>query len=519
MLRKRESKCPVLILAILFAAVSLISGCDSNKPTKDISGTDQVLVTDRPSQKDLPQVELVYYFPSPPQKDLQAINEELNRLIKPKINATVKLNMIDLGNYDQKMDLMIASGEPFDLAFTSTWINNYFQNASKGAYVAIDELLDKYGTKTKAGVPANIWNAAKVNGKLYGVINYQVMATSYGFDVQKELADKYHFDWKNVKTFEDLEPFLNAVKKGETNKIPLEYSTTGDIFVGAAPLYGFDIIGDQKLPGWVRLNDKDLKVIDQYDSPEFKKLIVQTRKWYEKGYFRKDAATTKEIAADRKAARYAMAMPAYQTLDSTEDPFSSGGLKAITGVEWYRKRFTKPIITTDRAAATITAISSTSNNPERAMMFLELMNSDPQIANLLNFGIEGKQYKKISDTRIERIKDSGYDPNFPWVFGNNLILWKTENDTSNKDEMWNQLNKNSDLSPILGFTFDTEAVKSEVAQCQVVIDQYLSALTTGTADPDKFQPEFIGKLKKSGVDKIIAEKQKQLDEWRKVNGK
>jgi putative aldouronate transport system substrate-binding protein len=357
------------------------------------------------------------------------------------------------------------------------------------------------------------------------VINYQVMATSYGFDVQKELADKYHFDWKNAKTFEDLEPYLDAVKKGEPNKIPLEYSTTADIFVGAAPLYGFDIIGDQKMPGWVRLNDKDLKVVNQYETPEFKNLIMQSRKWYEKGYFRKDAATTKEIAADRKAARYTMAMPAYQTLDSLEDPLNDGGLKAITGVEWYRKRFTNLIITTDRAAATITAISRTSKNPERAMMFLELMNSDPQVANLLNFGIEGKHYKKISDTRIERIKDSGYDPNFPWVFGNNLLLWKTESDAADAadaadaTEKWDQLNKSANLSPILGFTFNMEAVKSEIAQCQVVIDQYLSALTTGTADPDKIQPEFIDKLKKSGVDKVIAEKQKQLDEWRKVNGK
>ncbi|NOU73027.1 DUF3502 domain-containing protein [Paenibacillus sp. LMG 31458] len=68
-----------------------------------------------------------------------------------------------------------------------------------------------------------------------------------------------------------------------------------------------------------------------------------------------------------------------------------------------------------------------------------------------------------------------------------LILWKTENVASDAAEKWDQLNKTSDLSPILGFTFNTEAVKSEIAQCQAVIDQYLSALTTGTADPDKIQ--------------------------------
>ncbi|MDQ6420182.1 DUF3502 domain-containing protein [Paenibacillus sp. LHD-117] len=39
----------------------------------------------------------------------------------------------------------------------------------------------------------------------------------------------------------------------------------------------------------------------------------------------------------------------------------------------------------------------------------------------------------------------------------------------------------------------------------------------GTLDPEKNLPDFISKLKAAGIDKVIAEKQKQLDEWAKVN--
>ena len=35
----------------------------------------------------------------------------------------------------------------------------------------------------------------------------------------------------------------------------------------------------------------------------------------------------------------------------------------------------------------------------------------------------------------------------------------------------------------------------------------------GTIDPAKKLPEFIEKLKAAGIEKVIAEKQKQLDAW------
>lgn len=46
-----------------------------------------------------------------------------------------------------------------------------------------------------------------------------------------------------------------------------------------------------------------------------------------------------------------------------------------------------------------------------------------------------------------------------------------------------------------------------------IVDQYRRGLESGVLDPDKELPAFLGKLQSAGIDKIIAEKQKQLDEW------
>jgi putative aldouronate transport system substrate-binding protein len=81
-----------------------------------------------------------------------------------------------------------------------------------------------------------------------------------------------------------------------------------------------------------------------------------------------------------------------------------------------------------------------------------------------------------------------------------------------------QFNKSAKRSKALGFGFDPTPVKTEYAAVTNVVTQYKMPLETGSVDPDKVLPEFISKLKAAGIDKVIAEKQKQLDEWAKANG-
>ncbi|WP_251028420.1 DUF3502 domain-containing protein [Bacillus sp. ISL-18] len=85
---------------------------------------------------------------------------------------------------------------------------------------------------------------------------------------------------------------------------------------------------------------------------------------------------------------------------------------------------------------------------------------------------------------------------------------------------WDELVKFNDsavISPAFGFRFNPDPVKTEIAASTNVINQYKVPLESGTLDPNKALPEFNKKLKAAGIDKIIAEKQKKFDEWKKNN--
>jgi putative aldouronate transport system substrate-binding protein len=85
-------------------------------------------------------------------------------------------------------------------------------------------------------------------------------------------------------------------------------------------------------------------------------------------------------------------------------------------------------------------------------------------------------------------------------------------------EQMDEFNKSAAKSKALGFSFDSEPVKNEVAACNSVLEQYRRALESGILDVDKTLPEFLNKLENAGIQKIIEEKQKQLDEWASENG-
>ncbi|SDW47095.1 ABC transporter substrate-binding protein [Paenibacillus sp. CF384] len=488
------------------------------------SNTDAAAPSEEPAK--LEPVDLTYYFVNTPQQDLTTVEAELNKLVQPKINATIHLKLVDWGAYDEKMKLVNASGEPYDLAFTSTWTNNFYQGVSNGVFAPLDDLIAKYAPDTKAGVPDMFWNTVKVKGQTYGVPNFQQATAGYGYLIQKAIADKYSLDWKSVKSLSDLTPFLEKIKAGEKTLVPYGYSKQKDAFLLATPMFNMEALGDAKTPGSIYLNDSSLKVINQFESPEFKTFVYMMRDWYTKGYLRKDAATLKDNQADQKAGKNAIELG---QIDLDTPTLEAAGL-APSGrmsnynpdVPSYDYQFVKPLLTTDKAAATITAISANSPNKERAMMFINLLNTDPQIYNLISWGVEGKHYKKISDNRIETIKEGGYQLLSPWEFGNMTQSFFFEGDSKGAEvngvgtQLWADLNRNATPSNALGFVFDFTPVKTEKANCDAVIDELYYALSTGSVDPDKYLPTFIDKLKKAGADKIVAEKQKQLDAWKAV---
>ncbi|CAK4851660.1 unnamed protein product [Aphanomyces euteiches] len=512
----------MLSLALVLSIA--LTACGSNSKPSSSDGASLAPATpattdSKPAEntaaKDLKPYKMVMIFPSGVvPKDLPEVQDAINKYLTEKINATIEIRPIDWGAWVNKTSLMFASNEQFDLMFTASW---YFlgQEAAKGQIIPVDDLLEKYGQGIKKVLDPAYVEGGKLEGKSYGVVANKEFAATKGVVMRNDLVKKYSFDLSAVKELKDMEPIFKTIKEKE-GITPLQVRFDRSP-ASAILTYGlFDMLGDG--PGALDRQSNELKVIDMYETPQYKEYVSLMHKWYLEGLINQDGSTNKDSEFTAVKAGKAFAYG-----ESMKPGFSNQESRN-TGFPMVTAEFTKPFTTTGDTTSAMFAISRTSKDPDRAMMFLNLLYTDKHLLNLLDWGIEGKHYVKKEDNIIDYpagvdAASVGYNLNQPWMFGNQLnsFIWSSE--SPNIWDQYKEFNESAQKSIALGFVFNPEKVKNEVAATKNIETEYGSGLYTGTLDPEQFIPKFVDKLKSAGMDKIIAEKQRQLDEWAAANKK
>jgi putative aldouronate transport system substrate-binding protein len=460
------------------------------------------------SAGDSSTVTVTYTYPNTVFKDVGLVEEALNKLLVPAINTKIKLNPIDWGAFDEKMKLAFAAGEECDIVFTAPWINNYLLNIANGNFVPLDDLLAKNAPGLWASMPETTWDAARVDGKIYGVINQQIFVKPFGFTVRRDLADKYGLDAYALKSYDELEPFLNAILENEPDVIPLPGASTW-----SNEGNGFDPIITEQVPVVIRYDDKELKVFNAAASPEFQASVERARRWYEAGYTPKET-----IAGDDQQAMWRAGKFALSGLVGVVKPGGEIESEQRFGQPVYSQSMTKPFLTTAGTTATTNAICATSKNPEAAMKVLELLNTNVEIYNTLAKGIEGKHWEWADKGNLV-IKpgpnNADYNPNTDWEFGNQFLAYYIDPKQA-EIKAWEatyDLNTTSPPSAAMGFNFNAEPVKTELANVAAVVGELAGPLASGQVDPATALPEYLERLNQAGIQALIDECQRQLNDW------
>jgi putative aldouronate transport system substrate-binding protein len=161
-----------------------------------------------------PTYEILWYFiGNGPQKDVALIEEEASKYIQSKgLNATVRLVCFDWGSYTQKLQTITAAGEKFDICFTAVWANFYRPQATKGAFVPLNDLLNKFAPKTKAALGDDFLAGSAIDGVNYAIPANKEKAHNWGVILRKDLVEKHGLDVSGVKTLADLAPLFEVIK-------------------------------------------------------------------------------------------------------------------------------------------------------------------------------------------------------------------------------------------------------------------------------------------------------------------
>ncbi len=460
---------------------------------------------------------VIWYTPLEVNPDNEEVFSKVAEQIKEETDVDVNFSTIPLGQYNQKVQVLNASMEHMDIVYTSATVNNYYQNISSGRIVAIDEYLQDDCKKLYDQIPEYMWEATKVNGKIYGVPNEQIVARGLCFLTPKQNIDLLGIDVNEYLNTEDnyvaymdaIEKYLKLLKNSTGT-----YTPTEDLWkTSAIHMFKFDPLLGTNLPGVIKVDaENPYVIINQYETQEFKDYITRRRQWVQQGLVQPEIGIKLDHLSYLEQGKVAPELfrqitykPGVETITQNSREY-----EPVVLIK------TKPIITRNSILATVNSVSAFSPNPANAMKVLQEMNTNKTIYNTMCYGIEGKHYTLTAEGKVQKIKDSGYENLRPWAMGctYNLMVEATD-----PDDIWEQTKKINDeaiKSPALGFAPDTTNITTQLAGCQSAIDQYLDTLVYGVGDTDAIYNEFISKLKAAGVDEVIAELQRQMDEWRKT---
>ena len=480
----KNKKLMALLLGGIIGTSSILAGCGSGGNASSSGGEGE-----KP-------VNLVWYVIGKPQNDGELVEEEVNKYIKDKINATVDIKHIDFGDYSQKMNVIANSGEEYDLAFTCSWAFPYLDNARKGAFLELNDLIDSHGNDLKNVIDERLWKGAEVDGNVYAVPNQKEIAGAPMWVFDKELVEKYNIPYEDIHTVDDLEPWLALIKEKEPDFVP--FYTQGD----GIPLEGLEDITSGL---GIFYDDESLTVKNMYETEELKHLFTKLREFYEKGYINQDAAVSN---MKNEVKRFVW--------KADGQPYAENGWGQALGREVVTSSIVSPYVTNASTTGAMTAISSTSKHPEKAMELINLVNTDSTLRNLLMFGIEGTHYEKVSDNQIKR------DPNGPysvtsWAYGNLFDTYVLDSDPVDKWDAFEEFNQKAKTSTILGFKFDTEKVVTQMSAVSNTFKEFIKPLYTGSVETEETLEKLNKKLYDSGLEDIKVELQRQLDEWKKEN--
>ena len=557
---KKKALC--LLLAMIMV-LSILAGCTS-KPaeTPDTPATSEPAAdntANTPEEQPAEQPEEPAEQPEEPaleQKTIQlmitgagkqansdkvwaAFNEQLQQYVP---NTTVEFIDVSFDEYSEKFSQILASGEGVDLAWTG-WLINKPQNIADGNLMPLDDLLAEYGQGIVDILGENVVEIHRNadDGKLYYLPSWQgLVGDRRGWLVVTEIAELAGDTWiedteaalnkwrNNYSGIEDFQAVLDQATKylaaaKEAGKLGAGINT-GRAFGWSMynGMYSFLGVGGAEIG--ITYCDGTFTVKDGVAGEHYKLYAKTMADWYKEGYIRSDimSVDTSTLTTPKNGeitdTTYVFSCDPYLTEADQEAAIADAGMD-MTYLPIEENAYL--ILGGD----TSYAIPYCADEPERAMMVLNAIYSQPDLYNTLIYGIEGEDYTKNADGTITTsyvgaspTADDSYGIQ-RWIIGSCKNALINNGTDPNYYADLEALEETARVNPFLNFTFDRTNVEGICASILNVYYEYGPQIDNGVAGDnwEELYNNYMAARKDAGIEELVTEFQNQLNAYIEAN--
>ncbi|MDL2302151.1 extracellular solute-binding protein, partial [Lachnospiraceae bacterium OttesenSCG-928-D06] len=267
-------------------------------------------------------------------------------------------------DYKDKMLVKAAAGDQWDLNFEGDWVS-YYQMVNKDAYMALDDLLPVYAPNLyQTYAETGVLEAAKNKGEIVALPWTMRMNQRTLFQWRGDLAEEAGLELSNITTVEDIDEALGLLKEAYPDRYTIECSGL-DVF---CLKYNLLRINNQYV---VSLDDPELKVMPLEQTDAYREMASWGEKWQKDGYIWKDVLT------DQLDHNQLIDQGRLITKWSNHELARTNRAWVEEGAYWdYSELYPESLFANRTPLANCLCIPATAQNPERTLMFLEVLHMD-----------------------------------------------------------------------------------------------------------------------------------------------
>lgn len=278
-----------------------------------------------------------------------------------------------------------------------------------------------------------VLSTTQVDKKTYGIPTNFALDSDYEFLVfNKNLLDKYGYTVNDVKRIESKEmaEFLAAVKRGEPGVYPIS-----DI----PDLAGTEVFDDILFAHSQTDSVSDASIPMYMSNAAYMEYLQTVEAYRKNGY----VAAFNGVTDAKYAVEYVVSNGLIDREWTDEN-----------GVTYVAYLYDIPRVSSSDAFASAMCVSASSLHKSEAAELIELFNLDSELANLLQYGIEGVHYRAEDGiaTLIENKPEDTYRMN-NLLTGNTFIKYTT---ADNADYIENAKKNNLSTAPSAFYGFNLE---------------------------------------------------------------
>jgi putative aldouronate transport system substrate-binding protein len=247
----------------------------------------------------------------------------------------------------------------------------------------------------------------------------------------------------------------------------------------------------------------------------FKEAVTYAKKWYDEGIINKNAMAeigTKLFESGKDFSQKNIDERIYEKTAFTDSSAKSAAVEV-----YPNKKFTR-----DSQMNNAIAINKNAANPERTLMFMNLISSNEAAYDALMYGIKDVTYSIDSNGQVGYA--SGESASKPlWQGWNGWGFYRanfakptiSRPTAAIKQEETFVNRSNIVISPLAGFIPSSDAIKTQLAQRDQIQDEQGKLLLAGIVNGDITTAinEYIKRQKAAGLDQIISDTQSQVNKF------